>query len=812
MSARNPRCRDCGLHADARTVCLWGAGPKHAKVMIVGEAPGYNEDRTGKPFTGKAGEVLDKALDAAGIARDDVYITNVVKCRPPDNKTPSGKEMTACRKYLEAELESVRPKYVITLGATALKGVLRKTGINEMHGQIINLDGRKYMPTFHPAAALYDPKRLTPIREDFKRFGGEITGKKPRPPELNIRVIEDLATFKKCIEDIQRTRHVSFDSETSGLDQHAPDFEMHSFQVGTKKTQWFLPLQIDWSPFRDRTHFQREMLKKLQRAIDGCDEVSTANGKFDNIAAMCAYGLRFKVTFDVGVAAHLLDENQPIGLKYRARVDLNAPDWDIEAEKKRGRGNGTHNEDNKQEFIEYACFDVYWTRRLTKLYRKRLAATDGLMSVFRNLMIPAGRVLELAEYEGFYINRKRRKKVRTELKTKIAKIEKKLNRYADINWNSTQQVGQFLFGKLGLTPLDKTGGGADSTSESVMKRLADKHPVPKLILELRENKKLLSTYVDGWRDLMHGSQVYFSFKLSGTVTGRLASRLHGTPRNKMIRSLIDAPPGWVFWSADFSQIELRIAAMISGDIALLQAYKNGEDVHLQTACDVLGVPPDKVSYEQRKRAKAVNFGFIYGMMPPKFVKYARDDYEINISLREAKRYRNGFFNKYSMLLDWHERQRRIVRSAGEVRNPIGRIRHLPDIGSSDPSKRAEAERQAINSPVQGFASDLKLMAMIEICEYLEGKRMDLETVASGGPLKPPRYSWDECKILGEHHDALLGIVRKDKVDKYMTLVKRIMENPMMLKRFGVKIPIPIEAEIELGPWGTKQKWEPKEAA
>lgn len=807
MTARNPKCRDCGLHQYAKTVCLWGKGPKRAKVMIVGEAPGYREDLTGKPFQGRAGEVLNRALEAAGIDREDVYITNVVKCRPPDNKTPSAREITACRKYLEAELEAVKPKYVITLGATALKGVLRKTGINEMHGQVIKLDERVYMPTFHPAAALYDPKRLKPIREDFKRFGGEITGKKQKPPALNIRVIGDEADLKRCVKDIKRSRrHVSFDSETSGLDQHAPDFEMRSFQVGTKKTQWLLPLQIEWSPFLDQKDRQRKMLRRIKRAIDSCDEVSTANGKFDNVATMCAYGLRFKITFDTGVAAHLLDENQPTKLKYRARVDLNAPDWDIDAEKKRG-----HNV-TREQFIEYACLDVYWTRRLANLYRKRLRAVDGLMPVFRRLMIPAGRVLELAEYEGFYINRKRRKEVRKELKEKIRKIEKKLARYADINWNSTQQLAQYLFGELGLSPLDKTAGGADSTSESVMKRLADQHPVPRLVLELRENKKLLSTYVDGWKALMHGSQIYFSFKLTGTVTGRLASRLHQTPRNKLIRSLIDAPPGWVFWSADFSQIELRVAAMLSGDIALLQAYKNGEDVHLQTACDVLGVPPDKVTYEQRKRAKAVNFGFIYGMMPPKFVKYARDDYGINISLREAKRYRNGFFNKYSMLLDWHERQRRLVRSAGEVRNPIGRIRHLPDIGSADQSKRAEAERQAINSPVQGFASDLKLMAMVEICEYLEGKRMDLETVASGGPLKPPRYSWDECKILGEHHDALLGIVREEHVDKYMALVKRVMENPSMLKTFGVKIPIPIEAEIELGPWGTKTKWTPKKEA
>jgi uracil-DNA glycosylase family 4 len=776
----NPGCTGCELHHTAKSVCLMGRGPVPAKVMVVGEAPGRREDKTGKPFVGDAGAILDKTLEKAGLKRKDVYITNVVKCRPPENRTPKNGEIRACKKYFDRELKKVNPKFVITLGATALKGVLKHGKITEMHGQVIHSgDGRVYMPTFHPAAALYDIKRLGPIREDFKTFAETINGRERKHPKLNIVQIKSWDDLERCLRYIRKNHHLSFDTETTGLHQHEPGFEVRTFQIGDDKVQFLLPLQIEGSWLLDRRDIQGMMLRRIQKECKG-KWLSAQNGKFDNIALMTCYnGLKLRVKFDTGIAAHLLDENQSANLKYRARVDLGARDWDIgEDDKKASR--------LTKKFMRYACYDVFWTWRLAELYKKRLLATDGLWSLFTWVMMPAQDVLTYADKEGFTVNLKRRKEVRAELLAKSRKYGKKLKQYADINWNSHKQVARVLFGKLRLSPIDKTAGGAWSTSESVLKRLAHQHRVPKLLLDYRENTKLINTYIDGWKKAGHlvGNKVYFSSKIIGTVTGRLSSRLHLTPRNPLIRSLIDAPEGWEFFSADFSQIELRVAAMVSGDIALLDAFKRNVDVHLATACDMTGKPPDKITKEVRKKAKAVNFGFLYGMMPPKFVEYARDNYEVDVSVNEAKRYRNAFFNRWSSLLDWHDRQRRIVRSAGEVRNPIGRIRRLPDIGSSDWGKRSEAERQAINSPVQGFASDLKLMAMAEL-----GRKLDRL----------------ECKMLGEHHDAILGIVRKDVTAKNLTLVKLVMESPELLKKFNVKIPVPIIAEVEVGPWGAGRK-------
>lgn len=777
---RNPKCKLCGLHEDAMTVCLMGHGKVPSKVMLFGEAPGSKEDECGLPFQGRAGELLNSLLKVAGLSRDQVYIANPVRCRPPDNRAPSNKEIKACSVYTESEIEKVNPRYVILMGATALKALLGETGITEKHGSVIKRGKITYLPTFHPAAALHDPKRFGPLQEDFKKFGRLIAGVPEKKTPLNIIEINDRKTFDACLKDIQESDLVSFDTETTGLDPRAEDAVINTLQIGTKKTQWILPLEISWSPWRGDSRAQLHMVKAIAKALDGVREVAGQNAKFDNLFLWIHYGVRFKLTFDTMLSSHILDENSPSGLKYRAKVDLGAPDYDIEADDKKG-GDGI----TKEKFMMYAASDVYYTRKLAINHRKRLQAEEGLWNLFTWLMMPAARVLEKIEFEGLFINQKRKAEVRKQLVKNINICQRRLKMVADINWGSPDQVANILFGKLGLKPLEYTPGGKPSTSETVIKQLAGKHKALGLLMDLRGYQKQLSTYIDGWDPLMHGDHVYLGMRLNGTVTGRLSSRLHQVPRDPLIRSLIDAPPGWVFWSADFSQIELRIAALFAGDVTMIELFKAGMDIHLATAAEVSGKHPDDVTDEERKMAKAINFGLIYGMSYRKLTIYARDKYEVIITDNQSKQFRNRFFGKYSGLLPWHDRMRKLVAGEGRVRSPIGRIRRLPEIYSPDEGFRREAERQAINSPVQGFASDLKLMSLVEIDQEID---------------------WKECRIVGEVHDAILGIVRKDRLDFYMKKIKSIMENPALLKKFGVKIPFPIVADVEIGPWGTKKKW------
>jgi DNA polymerase I-like protein with 3'-5' exonuclease and polymerase domains len=258
------------------------------------------------------------------------------------------------------------------------------------------------------------------------------------------------------------------------------------------------------------------------------------------------------------------------------------------------------------------------------------------------------------------------------------------------------------------------------------------------------------------------------------------------PRDPFIRSLIAAPEGWTFFEADYSQVELRVAAMLSNEKNMKLAYQTGEDLHRKTASATMGIPPEKVTKEDRKKAKAVNFGFLYGMSYRKFKDYARDKYGVNLTEEEAKKFRERFFDLYPDLLTWHERQRRLVAKYKFVRSPLGRKRRLPEVDSPDKAVKAEAERQSINSPVQGFASDLCLFSLIRVKEELPQK---------------------DIKIVGLVHDAMLGMVRTEKKEALLPKVKEIMEDMRTVEEiFDTQISVPIEVEIKVGPWGKGVEW------
>lgn len=256
-----------------------------------------------------------------------------------------------------------------------------------------------------------------------------------------------------------------------------------------------------------------------------------------------------------------------------------------------------------------------------------------------------------------------------------------------------------------------------------------------------------------------------------------------------MRTVFGASPGRVFLEADYSQVELRIAAMLAGETTLLRIFATGGDPHLTTAAEVAKMTPAMVQAsdatgktEYRKKAKGINFGFVYGMGEEKFVTYATMNYGWTPTPEEAHEYREAFFRLYPRLLPWHDRQRRLVHRYQQVHSPIGRVRHLPDVLSGDRQVAAEAERQAINSPVQSLASDLMLLSMVQL----------------QGRLRP-----GDARIVGTVHDALLFDVREDAVPEVARTVKEVMEDMEPVKRlFGAEITVPIVVELKVGPyWG-----------
>lgn len=770
-----------------------GDGPINAKAMVVGEAPGLRETVLQKNFCGKAGQRLEAAFYKAGLDRSDLYITNSCKCHPEKNATPRPKEIKACRPYLETELRTIKPKTILLLGNTALKSFKIRGGITDNRGKVLTINNTNYMLAFHPAAILRDPGKSEVFDADIQKFASLIKDGVSPAPRVEWNLVTD--NTSEFFKDFEQADRFAFDLETTSLNWFDPEQRVNLMQIATPTTVWIFPIHRMSSP--------HDLINKITTASQG--KVAVAhNGKFDNLWLLSHYGTSFYLTFDTMLAHHLIDENTPQDLEYLARTYLGVPAWDIDVKLKHTPTDQT---------LEYAAKDARYTLNLYEHFQDKLRKNFRLRKLFYNLVMPAARAILWAETVGHYIDEEKRQTARIQIlsdRNRLSRELKKLAHNPNINLNSPQQVGSLLFKTLRITPKHFTDTGAPSTSESTLKELAHKYSFCKKLLEYREKQKMLSTYIDGWEQLRHDDHIYFSTKLHGTVTGRWSSRLHQTPREPLIRQLITAPDDWIFVSADFSQIELRIAAEFAHERTMLKIFNEGGDIHWETMLEVIpgdsqeenqaltltgkptlfealkalhDIDPKLHFYwkEKRKAAKAINFGFIYGMGAPKFKIYAIDKYDVIITLIEAKKTRRAYFNKYHDLPAWHERERNYVREYGYVINPVGRYRHLPQIYSMNEGLRAEAGRHAINSRVQGFATDLKALALIEISETF--KRSDL-------------------LIKGEVHDSILMWIKRYKLHELVPRIKKIMESPhLLLSKFGIQLDVPLIADVEIGPWG-----------
>ena len=352
------------------------------------------------------------------------------------------------------------------------------------------------------------------------------------------------------------------------------------------------------------------------------------------------------------------------------------------------------------------------------------------------------------------------------------------------------------------------------------------HEAVDKLVAYRERAKFISTYINGFQQFMVGDKLYVSYKLHGTVTGRYSSRIHSIPRDGKIRNLITAPDGWEFVQGDISQAELRAAAAASGDGELRRCFTEDIDVHWRTLmhtltsaglgeyvrnlretaqslkkgsnrtlvedAEIVTVAGPEVCTaiwggwkEGRKKAKAINFGFLYGMYEKKFMETARVKYQWDATFDEAHRARESYFSLYSGLKGWHNKMKKLAKLNGYVRNLFGRLRRLPGIEARDKFVRMEAERQAINSPIQGFIGDYKAAVMVEVHETIDRKKF---------------------RLVGEHHDAILGIVKTEYKSEVLPKVLRIMREPKLMKTFKINLGLPMEGELEVGPWGKGVKF------
>lgn len=499
------------------------------------------------------------------------------------------------------------------------------------------------------------------------------------------------------------------------------------------------------------------------------------NGKFDTLFIEVKFGIKLPIHHDVMLMGTAYDLAADHGLKKMAQAYLGVPDWDIS---KKEKTNG-----KSKSIRPYLRKDVRYTWQLCQYFFKRMS--DEHEKIYRKLLRPAYLMYRDVERNGAYVDIP----ALHECQKKYAKLEKdclaKLKSKYDINWNSSGQVAEVLFGEEGLPVLKKSKKtGKPSADASVLKRLAAKgHKLPQLILDYKAANTLNKMFLNRWEgDLGPDKRIHPSFNLTNVVSGRTSCQnpnLQQVPRTKDVRAIYKAPPGRLFFEADYSQLELRIAADYANDKTMLDIYRHNGDIHTTTAKLMTGGrEPTK---EERNKAKAVNFGFLYGMMAKKFVDYAYNSYGVIFTLAEATEFREKFFAKYSRLLPWHHEQELICEALGGVYNKFGRFRKLPLIYSSNKWEKSSAARRAINTPVQGTGSDLLISAAIQIHKELKGEGL---------------------KIVGTVHDSILGEFPEECKDWIIDEIRRIMLHPATMDEFGVELKVPLDCDIGVGPWGT----------
>jgi DNA polymerase-1 len=427
---------------------------------------------------------------------------------------------------------------------------------------------------------------------------------------------------------------------------------------------------------------------------------------------------------------------------------------------------------------EYAGEDSDITLRLHQSMLPHVESNEGLNYVYRNIELPTQVVLQKIERNGVLVDAGLLAVQSRELAERIARLEEQAYEAAGgpFNLGSPKQIGEIFFGKLGLPIIKKTATGAPSTDEEVLQKLAEDFPLPKILLEHRGLSKLKSTYTDKLPKMVNKDtgRVHTNYAQAVAVTGRLASNdpnLQNIPvrtsEGRRIREAFIASPGSVIVSADYSQIELRIMAHISGDEAMLRAFAQGEDIHRATAAEIFNVLPDEVQAEQRRYAKVINFGLIYGMSAFGLAS------NLGIERSAAQNYIERYFNRFSGVKQYMDETRLAAKQRGYVETVFGRRLWLPEINSPNGPRRAGAERAAINAPMQGTAADLIKLAMIAVQGWLENEKL-------------------ATRMVMQVHDELVLEVPESELELVKAKLPALMA--------GVaKLNVPLLAETGVGP-------------
>ncbi|MDD2933365.1 MAG: DNA polymerase I [Methylotenera sp.] len=574
---------------------------------------------------------------------------------------------------------------------------------------------------------------------------------------------------------------VCFDTETTSLDPMLAKIVGMSFSVEPGSAA-YLPLKHDYFDAPDQLDFAQSLAKVKPILENENIKKVGQNLKYDQ-HVLANHGIALNgIAHDTMLQSYVFESHKTHGMDALAERHLGLQTISFEQVAGKGAKQVSFNQVTVEVAAEYAAEDADITLQLHLAMYPQIASDKKLDYIYSQIEMPSANVLFTIERNGVLIDRNMLNIQSNEIGAKLVALENQAYALAGQPFNlaSPKQLQEILFDKLGIKPLKKTPSGAPSTDEDVLQELALDHPLPKVLLEYRGLAKLKSTYTDKLPRMINPTtgRVHTSYNQAVAITGRLASadpNLQNIPvrsaEGRRIREAFIAPEGSHIISADYSQIELRIMAHLSQDAGMLQAFANNEDIHRHTAAEIFGVERDAVDNEQRRYAKVINFGLIYGMSAFGLAQ------NLNIERSAAQSYIERYFARYPGVREYMQNTREIAKQKGYVETYFGRRLWVPEINSANGMKRAGAERAAINAPMQGTAADLIKLAMIAVDKWLATEKLNGENL--------------KTKLIMQVHDELVLEVPDNELELVKQKLPELMQNV-------AKLDVPLLAEVGVG--------------
>ena len=594
---------------------------------------------------------------------------------------------------------------------------------------------------------------------------------------VNYHTILTQADFDIWLEKLKTADLFSFDTETTSLNYMEAELVGLSFSVKAGEAA-YLPVAHDYLDAPEQ--LDRAKVLALLKPLLEEPEIRKVGQhlKYDkNVLANYDINLQ-GIAFDTMLESYVLNS-------VATRHDMNSLSdvylghKTIHFEDIAGKGAKqiTFNQIPLDKAAPYAAEDADIALRLHHVLWQKLSENTDLMNVFEEIELPLSPVLAKMEQFGVLIDSQKLAQQSQDLAVRILELEKEVHALAgeEFNLGSPKQLQEILYEKMDLPVLKKTPKGAPSTAEEVLQELAINYPLPKLLMEYRGLSKLKNTYTDKLPKMINArtGRVHTSYHQAITATGRLSStdpNLQNIPirteEGRRVRQAFIPREGYKIVAADYSQIELRIMAHLSGDEGLLKAFANGQDIHTATASEVFDTPVANVSIEQRRNAKAINFGLIYGMSAFGLSK------QLNISRHDAQKFMDLYFERYPSVLIYMQNTRQIASEKGYVSTVFGRRLYLPEINAVNGLRRKGAERAAINAPMQGTAADIIKKAMLAVDQWISTLPVD------------------DVRMIMQVHDELVFEIKQHKLNEYQKNIISLMEHAVQLD-----VPLIVEAGV-----------------